>query len=111
MTKVENSETCMEILSMLENLSNGWRQTKSINHNFQCEYSSLLLEIYKVTEHLYLVWNVDVLYEASHYIQILKIWEISALSNLPKLEQKLDNIFKRYSKDKINCCKFTNHEG
>lgn len=110
MAKVGNNKICTEVLNMLEKLSIGWRQTKRITHNFKCKYSSLILEGYRVTEQLYLVWSMDILYEASHNIQVLKIWEISSLSDLSKLEQKLDKVFESYQKDKINYCHYKNHK-
>ncbi|XP_075645219.1 helicase SEN1-like [Castanea sativa] len=104
MLKVENAETCKEVLTLLENLANGWRHEmkKLFYHNGT---SSQLLEQYKVNGFLNLVWTVDILEENSYYIQILKVWDILPLSEMPRLANRLDVLFENYTVDKMNRCK------
>ena len=45
MSKVENDETCKEVLTLLENLANGWRQPLEMKKlNYHHGTSSQLLE-------------------------------------------------------------------
>ena len=67
--------------------------------------SSQLLEQYKVNGLLNLVWMVDILEENSYYIQILKVWDILPLSEMPRLANRLDVLFENYTVDKMNHCK------
>ncbi|XP_050279859.1 uncharacterized protein LOC126720959 isoform X2 [Quercus robur] len=106
MLKVENAETCKEVLTLLENLANGWRQPLKMKKLFYHHgTSSQLLEQYKVNGLLNLVWTVDILEENSYYIQILKVWDILPLSKMPRLANHLDVLFENYTVDKMNRCK------
>ena len=91
---------------MLQKLSSGWRQPQEkrdpVVHDGP---SSQLLEMSKVSEQLNLVWNVDSLKEDSNYIQILKVWGVVPLSDIPKLAKRLDILFGRYRVDEMNRCK------
>ena len=106
MLKVENAETCKGVLTLLENLANGWRQPLEMKKLFYHHgTSSRLLEQYKVNGLLNLVWTVDILEENSYYIQILKVWDILPLSEMPILANRLDVLFENYIVDKMNYCK------
>ncbi|KAM3732341.1 hypothetical protein ACB098_11G052900 [Castanea mollissima] len=96
--KVENAETCKEVLTLLENLANGWRQPLEMKKLFYHHgTSSQLLEQYKVNGLLNLVWTVDILEENSYYIHILKVWDILPLFEMPRLANGLDVLFENYS--------------
>ncbi|KAM3684523.1 hypothetical protein ACB098_11G053200 [Castanea mollissima] len=106
MLKVENAETRKEVLTLLESLANGWRQPLEMKKLFYHNgTSSQLLEQYKVNGFLNLVWTVDILEENSCYIQILKVWDILPLSEMPRLANRLDVLFENYTVDKMNRCK------
>ena len=106
MSRLKNAETCKEVLTLLENLANGWRQThKKKNFYVHNGTSSQLLEQYKVKGLLHLVWTVDILKENSYYIQILNVWDILPLSEMPNLASQLDDLFENYTVDKMNRCK------
>ena len=106
MSRVKNDVTCKEVLTVLENLANGWRQPHwKENLFFHRGTSSQLLEQYKVNELLNLVWTVDILKENSYYIQILKVWEILPLSEMTRLANHLDVLFENYTVDMMNRCK------
>ena len=107
MLKVENAETCKGVLTLLENLANGWRQPLEMKKLFYHHgTSSRLLEQYKVKGLLHLVWTVDILEENSYYIQILKFWDILPLDEIPKLANHLDVLFENYYVKKMNRCKY-----
>ncbi|KAM4124279.1 hypothetical protein ACB094_01G218800 [Castanea mollissima] len=109
---IRNSEICKEVLYVLQKLSSGWRQPQEerdpVVHDGP---SSQLLEMSKVSEQLNLVWNVDSLKEDSNYIQILKVWDVVPLSDIPKLAKRLDFLFGRYRVDEMNRCKHRCVEG
>ncbi|KAK9989209.1 hypothetical protein SO802_029448 [Lithocarpus litseifolius] len=109
---IRNSEICKEVLNVLQKLSSGWRQPQEerdpVVHDGP---SSQLLEMSKVSEQLNLVWNVDCLKEDSNYIQILKVWGVVPLSDIPKLAKRLDVLFGRYRVDEMNRCKHRCVEG
>ena len=94
------------MLTLLENLANGWRQPLEMKKLFYHHgNSSQLLEQYKVNGLLNLVWTVDILEENSYYIQILKVWDILPLSEMPRLANRLDVLFENYTVEKMNYCK------
>ncbi|KAL0014886.1 hypothetical protein SO802_001955 [Lithocarpus litseifolius] len=104
--RVRNSEICKEVLYVLQKLSSGWRQPQEerdpIVHDGP---SSQLLEMSKVSEQLNLVWNIDSLKEDSNCIQILKVWDVVPLSDIPKIAKRVDILFGRYRVDEMNRCK------
>ena len=107
MSRVKDAETCKQVLTLLENLANGWRQSlRKKNLYVHRGTSSELLEQYEVKGLLHLVWTVDILKENSYYIQILKFWDILPLDEIPKLANHLDVLFENYSVKKMNRCKY-----
>lgn len=97
---------------MLQKLSSGWRQPQEERDPVVRDGpSSQLLEMSKVSEQLNLVWNVDSLKEDSNYLQILKVWDVVPLSDIPKLAKRLDFLFGRYRADEMNRCKHRCVEG
>ncbi|KAM4102400.1 hypothetical protein ACB094_05G219800 [Castanea mollissima] len=106
-SSVKDAETCKEVLTLLENLANGWRQSlRKKNLYVHRGTSSQLLEQYKVKGLLHLVWTVDILKENSYYIQILKFWDILPLAEIPKRANHLDVLFENYTVKKMNRCKY-----
>jgi senataxin len=61
-----------------------------------------MLKQFKV-EGLFIVCSKDIVKE-SRYTQVLKIWDISPLEDIPKLVKSLDNIFASYTDDFIKRC-------
>lgn len=90
------------VLHLLLNLSSGWRPKKQ-NFETSCGSSSMILKKFKV-ERLYIVCTNDIAKNLS-YVQVLKIWDILPLEDIPKLINRLDSIFNRYTDDFINLCK------
>ncbi|KAE7998939.1 hypothetical protein FH972_003432 [Carpinus fangiana] len=106
MSRVKNPYICKEIVSLLTSLANGNRRAQKKKKLFvHGGISSQLLEQYKVNGNQILVWTVDILKQKSYYIQILKIWGIVSLSQMPKLASLLDILFERYTEAKKNQCK------
>ncbi|KAL5554235.1 hypothetical protein UlMin_041636 [Ulmus minor] len=110
--KAKSSELCKDVLSLLEKLSSGWRQSSKERQQVVPDgTSSQLLEHYKINKYLYLLWDVDILRENSHYIQILRAWDVLPLSDIPKLSSQLDTLYGNYTVDKMNRCKNKSYEG
>ncbi|KAL5722953.1 hypothetical protein ACHQM5_006407 [Ranunculus cassubicifolius] len=108
-----NFDTRKDLVSLLMRLSSGWRHSsqKQTNLNLNDGTSSQILELYKVTDLLNLIWTVDVDVEGSKFIQVMKFWDILRLSEVPKLIARLDTVFGSYTVDKMNRCKFKLIEG
>lgn len=112
LSRVKNPYLSKELVSLLTELANGRRRPerkkKLFAHNGT---SSQLLEQYKLSGSLILVWNVDILKQNSNYIQILKMWGIVSLSQIHKLANLLDILFGRYTEAKMNRCKHKCFDG
>ncbi|XP_004298033.1 PREDICTED: uncharacterized protein LOC101303608 [Fragaria vesca subsp. vesca] len=87
---------------LLLNLSSGWRPKKQ-NFETVCGSSSMILKKFKV-EGLYSVCTNDTAKDL-HYVQVLNIWDILFLEDIPKLINRLDSIFIQYTDDFINLWK------
>ncbi|WOH13225.1 hypothetical protein DCAR_0832734 [Daucus carota subsp. sativus] len=90
------------VLNLLLKLSGGWRP-KNRNVDLVCESSPQILKKFKV-EGLYVVSTIDIVKE-SNYKQVLKIWDVLSVEELPKLVKRLDSIFFMYTDEFINHCK------
>ena len=88
-------------MNLLLRLSSGWRpKNKSVD--LVCENSSQILKKFKV-EGLYVICTIDIIKEFK-YVQVLKVWDILPLEDIPKLSKRLDSIFAAYTDDYINRC-------
>ncbi|KAL8105743.1 hypothetical protein AgCh_029512 [Apium graveolens] len=96
------------VLNLLLKLSSGWRP-KNRNVDSVCENSRQIIKKFKV-EGLYVVCTIDIVKE-SNYKQVLKIWDVMTVEEIPKLVKRLDRIFLMYSDDFINHCKQKLREG
>ncbi|KAB2612295.1 hypothetical protein D8674_034611 [Pyrus ussuriensis x Pyrus communis] len=98
--KLKSIQLKKSVLNLLLKLSGGWRPKKK---NVQTiSGSSSILRQYKVGG-LYIVCTIDIAKELKH-IQVLKVWNILPLEDIPKLVNRLVSIFKRYTDDFINRC-------
>lgn len=109
--KVRN-EARQEVISLLAKLSSGWRQyPEERNIVVRHGTSPVQLEQYRVNDQLHLIWTVDIIKENSNHTQILKVWDVLPLPDLPKLARRLDDVFGNYTVDKMNRCKHRCIEG
>ncbi|XP_050210760.1 uncharacterized protein LOC126661049 [Mercurialis annua] len=88
------------VLNLLLRLSSGWRPRKW-NVDLFCDNFHLLKQ-YKV-EGLYIICSVDIVKDKM-YKQVLKVWDILSLENIPKLVKRLDGIFERCTEDFVSRC-------
>lgn len=112
--RVGNVRICKEVLSLLANLSNGWRQHQSRKKRSQMVHNGIcspLIEQYNVSGQLNMIWAVEILQENSFCIQVLKVWDILPSSDIPKLAQRLDTLFRNYTEKQMNRCLYKCMEG
>lgn len=96
------------VLNCLLKVSGGWRpKNKSVD--MYCANSSHIIKQFKV-EWLYVICTIDIIKEVN-YTQVLKVWDLSPLEEIPKLTQRLENIFSAYTADYINRCTAKRLEG
>ncbi|BBN68243.1 P-loop containing nucleoside triphosphate hydrolases superfamily protein, partial [Prunus dulcis] len=110
--EIKDTEIRQDVISLIKKLSNGWRQSRNdkviIGH---ARTSAELLETYEVNELLYLIWSVEIHKQNSDFVQVMKIWDIVPLSDIPKLTERLDIVFGNYSVEKMNRCKLRCFDG
>ncbi|GLJ34036.1 hypothetical protein SUGI_0684510 [Cryptomeria japonica] len=98
-TKLKGLDVRQQIINTLLKLANGWRQARKHAGSAQ---KSLINEY--VTSGLHLVWTTDV-ERGEQVFQILKIWNVLRLEELPNLRQRLENVFTTYTPEYIDRCK------
>ncbi|XP_045829129.1 uncharacterized protein LOC123920847 [Trifolium pratense] len=99
--RLRSEQKKKSIIGLLYKLSSGWRP-KRIEVDLHCGSSSQMLKQFKV-EGLFIVCSKDIVKE-SRYTQVLKIWDILPLEDIPKVVKNLDNIFASYTDDFIKRC-------
>ncbi|RZC80438.1 hypothetical protein C5167_043016 [Papaver somniferum] len=104
--RLKSFQTQKSVINLLLKLSNGWIPKKI---DSVCGNSLQLVKQFKVGR-LYVISAVDIV-KYSSYVQILKIWDILPLEEIPKLVKPLDGIFSMYTDDFINRCKEKNADG
>ncbi|KAB2600275.1 hypothetical protein D8674_010546 [Pyrus ussuriensis x Pyrus communis] len=93
-SKVKDTKICQSVISSLERLSSGWRQSQNDKEILlDAGTSAQLLYKYEVNSLLYLIWSVDVIQQNSVFIQVIKIWDILPLSDILRLAKSLDTVF------------------
>ncbi|KAI3898566.1 hypothetical protein MKX03_030491 [Papaver bracteatum] len=106
--KLKSSQTQKSVVNLLVKLSNGWRPKK-----FKVETlygnSVQFVKQYKVGR-ISIISSVDVA-KYSCYTQVLKIWDIVPLEEIPKLMKSLDSIFSIYTDDYLSRCKMEHMKG
>nr|GEW37032.1 UvrD-like helicase, ATP-binding domain, P-loop containing nucleoside triphosphate hydrolase [Tanacetum cinerariifolium] len=99
--KLTSSSLKKVVMNLLLKLSGGWRP-KNRSVDLHCEKSSQIIKQFKV-EGYYVICTIDVIKEVK-YIQVLKVWDILTLEEIPKLTKRLESIFAAYTDDYINRC-------
>ncbi|XP_075659796.1 uncharacterized protein LOC142629655 isoform X2 [Castanea sativa] len=111
--KLKSVRRKKSVINLLLKISSGWRPKKL---SVVCESSSPILKQFKV-EGLYIVCANDIVKKWSdiekelRYSQVLKIWDIAPIEDIPKLVKPLDSMFKKYTYDFINRCQEKYLEG
>ncbi|GJW10068.1 UvrD-like helicase, ATP-binding domain, P-loop containing nucleoside triphosphate hydrolase [Tanacetum coccineum] len=90
-----------QVLNLLLKLSSGWRP-KNRSTDFCCKSSSQILKQFKV-EGFYVICTNDIIKEVK-YVQVLKVCDVLALDEIPKLTKRLESIFSAYTYAYISRC-------
>ncbi|XP_042503973.1 uncharacterized protein LOC122081069 isoform X2 [Macadamia integrifolia] len=99
--KLKSTQKKKSVINLLLKLSCGWRPKKRKVDPI-CDSSVQLVKQFKV-ENLYIICSVDIMkYES--YVQVLKVWDILPLEEIPKLVKRLDNISVALTDDFVNHC-------
>ncbi|MCD7457192.1 hypothetical protein HAX54_034455, partial [Datura stramonium] len=91
------------VLTLLVKLASGWRPKRK-NVDLVCESSTQVVKQFKVVEGRYIVCTVDIQKELI-YTQVLKVWEILPLEEVPAFLRRIDAIYLMYTNEFINLCK------
>ncbi|KAK2983049.1 hypothetical protein RJ640_001866 [Escallonia rubra] len=112
MFRIKHVDIRQKVVSILLELSNGWRQpSREKTNTNMAAVSSQLLEQYNVNGYLSLIWSVDVLKEASMHVQVIKVWDILPVKIIPELARHLNIRFGNYTPNTIKLCKYRRVEG
>ncbi|KAK2967720.1 hypothetical protein RJ640_028451 [Escallonia rubra] len=91
MVRIKHVEIRKKVVSLLLELSNGWRQPSwEKTDSNMAGVSSQLLEQYNVNGYLSLIWSVDVHKEASMHIQVIVFWDILPVYKIPDVSRHLN---------------------
>lgn len=106
MAGIKNLNVRKQVVSLLVKLSTGWRQAKNKKRNSYNDKQGRLnmFEIYNVDEKFHLVWSVDIVYENSVCVQVLKFWDILLLSHIQQRAKRLEKAFGDYTLEMIGRC-------
>ncbi|XP_026433956.1 uncharacterized protein LOC113331459 [Papaver somniferum] len=104
--RLKSFQTQKSVINLLLKLSNGWSPKKV---DSVCGNSLQLVKQFKVGR-LYVISAVNIA-KYSSYVQVLKIWDILPLEEMPKLVKRLDSIFSMYTDNFINRCKEKKADG
>ncbi|KAL7104158.1 hypothetical protein ACP275_08G226700 [Erythranthe tilingii] len=100
-TKLHDMEIDKEVVSIVVELSRGWRKQKEDESAF-----SELLQLYDVKRTLKLVWTIEILREKSVEIQVIKVLNILANSEIAEMANKFDEVVGNYSPNQLSRCMY-----
>ncbi|XP_024009613.1 uncharacterized ATP-dependent helicase C29A10.10c isoform X1 [Eutrema salsugineum] len=100
---IVDSEINKRVMSYLEKLSNGELNQESETEN--------LFRQHEIDDGLSLIWAIDIIKRENHYVQVLKIWHVLPSSDVSRAEKCLEQHFKRYTKVKIERCRYICSQG
>ncbi|KAL9992982.1 putative P-loop containing nucleoside triphosphate hydrolase, DNA2/NAM7 helicase, helicase [Helianthus debilis subsp. tardiflorus] len=100
-------EICDKVVSLLLKLSGGWREPETVgNSEVKVEGSCMLLEDYKVTQELHLIWAIDIVVQDSVCVQVLKVWDVLPATKFEELSKMLlEKVYGNYTVNMMNRCK------
>ncbi|XP_076894527.1 uncharacterized protein LOC143546844 [Bidens hawaiensis] len=104
--RLANHESCNKVVSLLVKLSSGWREPEKAGQ------TCALLEKYKVTQDLCLIWAVDIVAQDSVCTQVLKVWDVLPAAKFEELSKMLmEKFYGNYTVNMMNHCKERRTEG
>ncbi|KAI3794403.1 hypothetical protein L1987_37034 [Smallanthus sonchifolius] len=111
--RLTDHEICNKVLPLLVKLSGGWREPENTgNSRVNTAGTCTLLEEYKVTHDLLLIWAVDIVSQDSVCIQVLKVWDALPATKVKELLKMLtEKVYGNYTVNMMNRCKERHTEG
>ncbi|CAH2065623.1 unnamed protein product [Thlaspi arvense] len=103
--RIIDSEMNKRIMSYLEVLSNG-----ELHQESETESDNLFRQ-HEIHNGLSLIWAIDIIKKENHHVQILKIWHVLQSSEVSRAEKCLEKHYKRYTKVKIERCRYISSQG
>lgn len=112
MTKLHDSGILENVIRVLVNLANGWREQVKDKCLVNLDgASSQLMECYHVKEPLKLIWTIEISRENLTDTQVIKIWDILPKFEIPELAEALDVLLGSYTWNLISRCLCKRIEG
>lgn len=111
MARIKNVEARKQVVSHLGRLSGGWRLNQEKRAPNMNGALSQVLKLHAVDGSLNLAWSVNIMRENSEHIQVLKVWDVLPLSEIPKLSKRLATEFGNYTPTTLNQCTSRRVEG
>ncbi|XP_045797847.1 uncharacterized protein LOC123892041 [Trifolium pratense] len=107
--RVRTQQSKNSVINVLERLANGWRPR---GHSIEivCENSSKILNQFKV-ESRYIICSIEIVKDLRGHIQVLKMWDLVPVEDIPQLAKRLDCEFRRYTDEYFVCCKEKGFDG
>ncbi|KAM6546615.1 hypothetical protein CsatB_027351 [Cannabis sativa] len=100
--KIKSSQKKSLVMNFLLRLANGWRPKSSVS--ITCVESKQCLKQYKVKD-FHVICSIDIENEGYRYVQVLKVWDVLPLVDVPELVRHLDTMFLTYTTDDLDRCK------
>jgi len=97
------------VINVLERLANGWRP-RGRSVELVCENSSKILKQFKV-ESRCIICSIEIVKDSRCHVQVLKMWDIVRLEDIPQLVKSLDSEFRKYTDEYIVFCKENGFDG
>ncbi|XP_010246024.1 PREDICTED: uncharacterized protein LOC104589404 isoform X2 [Nelumbo nucifera] len=96
------------VIGFLLKLANGWRPKRTYPYPL-CPSLSKIVKLYRV-HGLYVICTTDTI-KRSKFIQVLRVWDVLALVDIPKLMDELENMVSLCTDRYIELCSNEKHEG
>ncbi|KAF8048805.1 hypothetical protein N665_2397s0001 [Sinapis alba] len=103
---ITDSDFNKKLMSYLEKLSNGEFQQKDSETE-----SNNLFRLQEIDDGLSLIWAIDIIKKEKHHVQVIKIWHVMQSSDVSCAEKCLEKHYKRYTKVKIERCRYICSQG
>ncbi|KAK9742962.1 hypothetical protein RND81_03G208100 [Saponaria officinalis] len=102
-SKLPSTYSKKVVLGFLLKLANGWRP-KKYNSDAVSASSMNIVKKFRV-ENWFIICTNDIAKESGYATQVLKVWDILYLVDVPAMVKKLENIYRPFSNDHLRRCK------
>nr|XP_043633424.1 uncharacterized protein LOC122604612 [Erigeron canadensis] len=105
--RLDDREISKKVVSLLIKLSSGWHELeKNGDTKVKIDGACTIVEKYKVTHDLHLIWAVDIVAQNSVCIQVLKFWDVFSGTKIDEqVKMLMEKVYANYTMHMINRCK------